>query len=82
MTDHQIQAQLRGMIADLAHVGEGFSAGADVFREIGLQSAAALDLLLQMEEEFDIAIDDAAFAKERTLSQMTALVVQLRRDAQ
>ena len=73
-----IQSQLRAMIARLARIDTDFRGEADVFRELGLESAAALDLLLQMEEEFDVAIDDEDFGQSRTLEQMTALVAGLR----
>jgi acyl carrier protein len=78
MNTFDIQSQLRAMIARLARIDADFRSDADVFRELGLESAAALDLLLQIEEDFDVAIDDEAFGNTRTLEQMTALVVGLR----
>jgi acyl carrier protein len=73
-----IHLQLRTMIARLAHIDADFRGDADVFRELGLESGAALDLLLQMEEEFDVSIADEDFGDARTLEQMTALVAGLR----
>ena len=81
MTAAEIQPLVRAIIARLARIDDDFRADADVFRELGLQSAAALDLLLQLEEEFEISISDDAFAVTRTLEQMTALVVTMRGQA-
>jgi len=74
----EIEPHVRGVIARLAGIDEGFSAQADVFRELGLQSAAALDFLLQLEEDFGITISDDAFARARSLAQISALIARLR----
>jgi minimal PKS acyl carrier protein len=73
-----LPSRIRDIVARLARVDADFRADADVFRELGLQSAAALDFLLQLEEEFGVAINDDAFARARTLEQITALVADLR----
>src|ERR1700758_205454 len=78
MTAVDIEPQVRTLIARLARIDDDFRADADVFRELGLRSASALDLVLQLEEDFDISIDDDAFATTRTLEQMAALVAHLR----
>src|SRR5258708_1973098 len=72
-----VEEKVRGLIAGLARIDAGFSADADVFRELGVESGAALDLLLQIEEEFGIAIDDEDFAGARSLSRMTALILEI-----
>jgi acyl carrier protein len=76
-----IQPQIRVIVARLARIDAGFSAKADVFRELGLESAAALDLVLQLEEDYGITIDDESFGAARTLEQITKLVVDLRGEA-
>jgi len=52
----------------------GFSADADIYRELGVESTAALDLLLSLEEEFGVTLDDGAFAQALTVSALCALV--------
>ncbi len=81
MNQNDIQQQVRTIIARIGKFDEGFSAKADVFRELGVESMAALDLLLQIEEEWDISIADEAFSQARTLEQMAALVVRVRSEA-
>ena len=78
MNENDIQQQVRKIIARVGRLDEGFSAKADVFRELGVESMAALDLLLQIEEEWGISIADEEFRYARTLEQMALLVVRVR----
>lgn len=50
----------------------------DVFRELGVESTSALDLLLSIEDEFGISVPDDAFSAARTVRAMTALVDSLK----
>jgi len=54
-----------------------FSADADLFRELGVESTAALDLLLSLEEEFNVSIPDQKFGDARTLRALTTLIGEL-----
>jgi acyl carrier protein len=47
---------------------------ADLFRDLGVESTAALDLLLSLEEEFNISIPDDKFGDARTVRTLAALV--------
>ena len=49
----------------------------DIYQDLGIQSTAALDLLLSLEDEFDIAIPDEAFGEARLVSQLVAVVSSL-----
>jgi acyl carrier protein len=51
---------------------------ADVFRELGVESTAALDLLFSLEDEFGVSVPDDAFSSARTVRKMTELIEQLR----
>jgi acyl carrier protein len=51
---------------------------ADVFRDLGVESTAALDLLFSMEDEFGISIPDDSFSGARTVRKMTELIDSLR----
>ena len=51
---------------------------ADVFRELGVESTAALDLLLSIEDEFGVSVPDDAFSSARTVRAMTELIDSLR----
>ena len=51
---------------------------ADVFRELGVESTAALDLLFSLEDEFGVSVPDDAFSSARTVRKMSELIDQLR----
>jgi acyl carrier protein len=51
---------------------------ADVFRELGVESTAALDLLFSIEDEFGISVPDDQFSTARTVRKMTELIEALR----
>ena len=75
-----VETRVRSVVVKVAKL-EGaraqFSADADLFRELGVESTAALDLLLSLEEEFNISIPDAKFGDARTLTALTQLVSEL-----
>ncbi len=74
-----IEARVRTVVGNVAKKGDArtFPADADLFRELGVESTAALDLLLSLEEEFGVTIEDSAFNDARTLTALTALVEKL-----
>ena len=49
----------------------------DIYQDLGIQSTAALDLLLSLEDEFNIAIPDEEFGEARLVSQLVELVDSL-----
>ncbi len=77
MTDPTIEDKVRAIIVRIAKIEAGFSPDADIFRELGVKSAAALDLLLSLEEEFNIAISDDAFGDARNVKKLVELVASL-----
>jgi acyl carrier protein len=50
----------------------------DLYREVGIKSTAALDLLLSLEDAFGVAIPDERFGDARTVSSLVDLVGDLR----
>jgi acyl carrier protein len=72
-----IEEVVRTIVHRLGKVEPNFSADADIFRELGLKSAAGLDLLLSLETEFGITIVDEDFLEARTTAKLVALVKQL-----
>ena len=69
-----IEQKVRAIIERIARIEPGFSPSADIFRELGVKSAAALDLLLSLEEEFNVAISDDAFGDARTVTKIVELI--------
>jgi acyl carrier protein len=69
------------MVARIGRIAPGFAGNADIHRELGMKSAAALDLLLSLEEEFKVTITDDAFAEAHSTDQIVALVTMLKGQA-
>lgn len=70
--------KVRAIVGRIANLEPGFSATADLFRDLGVKSVAALDLLLSLEEEFGISIADDQFGDARSVNALVALVEALR----
>lgn len=71
-----IEARVRQVVVRVAKLdGEraGFAADADLFRDLGVESTVALDLLLSLEEELGISIPDDQFGDARSLTALTTL---------
>ena len=79
MTTESIEAKICAIITRVSKrtSQDGLPLDADVFRELGVESTAALDLLFSLEEEFGVAVPDDAFSSARTVRKMTELVSQL-----
>jgi len=76
-----VEGSVRTLVARIGKIEPAFDATKDIFRDLGVKSAAALDLLLSLEEEFGISISDDAFGEARTLDQIVALVSGLKGEA-
>ena len=74
MTQAETETKIRAIVVRIARLADGFSASSDLFRTLGVKSAAALDLLLSLEEEFGISISDEAFGDARTVDALVKLV--------
>ncbi len=68
------EEKIRAIIERVAHLAAGFDGKADLFRDLGVKSIAALDLLLSLEEEFGVTIPDDAFGDARSVEKLVALV--------
>jgi acyl carrier protein len=78
MTTGEIECRIRTILQRVARLDGEYSPRADLFRELGMKSVVALDLLLSLEEEFGVSIADAAFGEARSVSALVDLVQGLR----
>lgn len=82
MTNESIAAvelKVRDVVASVAKVSDPatITGDKDLYRDVGVQSTAALDLLLSLEDEFQVTIPDEDFGEARTVSQLAALIARL-----
>ena len=76
MTAPEAETRVREIVARTARAADPAALPGDavLFRDIGVKSAAALDLLLSLEEEFSISIPDDVFAEARSIRALVTLV--------
>lgn len=71
-----LETTIRAIVARLSRAPDPASLpiDADIFRQLGIASSAALELLLSLEDELGIQIPDAAFNEARTIAALVELV--------
>jgi acyl carrier protein len=78
MSGPDLEVRVRSVLERVAQVPMSCSGSADLFRELGVKSVVALDLLLTLEEELGVSIPDEAFGRARTIDGLVQLVGGLR----
>ena len=80
MTPEELSSRIAEVVARVAKVKDpsAIASDEDLYRDIGVKSTAALDLLLSLEEEFNVAIPDQEFGDARTVSSLASLIGALR----
>lgn len=74
-----IEQRLRSIIISLSggKVAEGFSATAHVFRDLGIESTKALELLFEIEDQFEVAMPDLEYNDCEHLNDLIGLLTKL-----
>lgn len=77
--NEEMLSRVGGVVAEVAKIEDASSVDAtkDIYMDLGVQSTAALDLLLSLEDEFEVQIPDEAFGEARTVTQLAELVKSL-----
>lgn len=70
--------RIREILIQLAELPPDFSSQADLYADLGMPSVKAMQLLLDLEEKFGIAIADEDFVESTSLDQIVALVSRLK----
>jgi acyl carrier protein len=80
MTQDDLSNRITLVVARVAKVKDPavIESDKDLYRDIGVKSTAALDLLLSLEEEFNVTIPDQEFGDARTVSSLADLIGALR----
>lgn len=70
---HAAPASVEDVVARIAH-GVPLVTAASVIDELGLSSLERVELLMALEDRFQVTVDEAAFAEARTVGDLAALV--------
>ena len=73
----KLEQELRGMICDLSGLPCDFDPNGNLYLDLGVASMHALQLMLQIEERYGIALPDESFVEAVTLNSMTVLIQNL-----
>jgi len=76
MTREDMSSRVAGVVARIAKIADpsAIPGDHDLYRDIGVKSTAALDLLLSLEEEFGVSIPDQDFGEARTVTSLVNLI--------
>jgi acyl carrier protein len=79
MTSEEMSTRVVGVVARIAKIPDASAIprDQDLYLDIGVKSTAALDLLLSLEEEFNVSIPDQAFGDARTVTSLVTLIGEL-----
>ena len=72
-----IEAQLRDLLAGVAPLPADFSAQTDLLETLALESAQIMEFVMEVEDHFEIVIEQERLAKVRNVAQLAAIVRQL-----
>jgi|GEM_PF-3237142 acyl carrier protein len=70
----RIESELRSIISAVTGVSSDFDADAHLYWEIGVTSAKALELMLELEDRYGVRIPDAQFVQATSLRHLAQLM--------
>ena len=75
-----IEQRLRDIIVTLSgsKVGSDFDREAHVFRDLGIESTKALELLFEIEDQFEVALPDMEYNACEHLDDLVSLINKLK----
>jgi len=80
MTRAEIEVKLKSLIAPYVQNKEAFKSvneKTDMLKDLEINSAHLVDIILDMEEQFDVAIDDEAAEKMLTVGEALDIIERL-----
>ncbi|MFY9852906.1 MAG: acyl carrier protein [Terracidiphilus sp.] len=73
-----LQNELRQLLMELAGLPEGFDASADLYTELGVASMKAMELLMELEDRYQISVPDEEFIQATSLQALAEMVQKLK----
>lgn len=72
------EQQLRDLLEHIASLPPDFDGNSDLIEDLALESMQVMEFVMEAEDHFDIAIAQDRLADVRTLSQLAAVIEDLR----
>lgn len=74
---HELEPQLRQIMVELCALEPNFSREDNFYLELGIPSVKAMELLMELEERFGVAIPDDQFVEATTLDGLAQMMESL-----
>jgi len=74
MDPTEIERKIREILTSLCGIPADADANADLYLDLGVASFHALQLLQELEEQFDVHIPDDEFVEATSISRLTASI--------
>jgi acyl carrier protein len=72
-----LSQNLRSLLMEIAELPPDFSAGANLYLDLGVPSVKAMQLLMELEDRFEVQIHDEQFIEATSLDTLTDLMNNL-----
>lgn len=69
-----LKRELRQLLTELASLPEGFDENADLYRDLGMTSMKAMDLLMALEEHYGVRVPDEEFIEATSLERLAGMM--------
>lgn len=69
-----VKEELRALVAEIGDIPKEFDPNAHLYLDLGVPSVAAMNLLMEIENKFNVQVPDEAFVEATTLNQLTEVV--------
>jgi acyl carrier protein len=73
-----LKSELRQMLTDLASLPPGFDENADLYRDLGMTSMKAMELLMSLEERYEVSVPDEEFIEATSLERLATMMQALK----
>lgn len=73
-----LKSDLRQLLMELAALSEGFDENADLYTELGVASMKAMELLMELEDRFQVSVPDEEFIQATSLQGLAEMIQRLK----
>jgi acyl carrier protein len=72
-----IASDIRRLLAELSSIPMDTDENADLYRDLGMPSVKAMELLLRLEETFNVSVPDDSFVEATSIRKLTDMIAGL-----
>ncbi|MBK8959606.1 MAG: acyl carrier protein [Proteobacteria bacterium] len=79
MTEQTVEEQLMGLLAKSLDADTALSPDTNLVGDLGLESIQVIEYLCEVEDHFDLAIDEATLADVQTIADLAGVIKKLQK---